>query len=92
MRIPVTLPTLLAHCTGGARDVEVEAETLETCLDALLRSYPLLRPHLLDETGNLRPHVNVFLNDQNARWIDDWAAVRLAPGDTLTVIQAVSGG
>jgi molybdopterin converting factor small subunit len=92
MRVPVTVPSLLANCTGGARDVEVEAATLEGCLDALLVAYPLLRPHLLDEAGNLRPHVNLFLNDQNARWIDDWAGVRLAPGDTLTVIQAVSGG
>jgi molybdopterin converting factor small subunit len=91
VRITVTVPSLLADCTGGARDVAVEATTLEGCLDALLAAYPLLRPHLFDQAGALREHVNVFLNDENARWIDDWTA-ELAPGDTVTVIQAVSGG
>lgn len=91
MRIPVTVPILLADCTGGARDVTVEATTLRGALDALLATYPLLRPHLFDESGALRVHVNVFLNDDNARWLDDWH-VELAPGDTVTVIQAVSGG
>jgi molybdopterin converting factor small subunit len=91
MEVPVTLPSLLADCTGGRRDVAVEATTLQGALDALLAGYPLLRPHLLTETGRLREHVNLFLNDQNARWIDDWG-IELSPGDTLTVIQAVSGG
>lgn len=91
MRIPVTVPSLLADCTGGARDVTVEATTLQGALDALVAAYPLLRPHLFDESGALRTHVNVFLNDDNARWLDDWNA-ELAPGDTVTVIQAVSGG
>ncbi len=91
MRIPVTVPSLLADATGGARDVAVEATTLAGCLDALLAAYPLLRPHLFDQKGALREHVNVFLNDENARWIPDWG-IALAPGDTVTVIQAVSGG
>lgn len=91
MNVTVSLPSLLAGCTGGARDVEVEASTLEGALEALLAGYPLLRPHLLDDRGALREHVNLFLNDQNARWIDDWSHA-LRPGDTLTVVQAVSGG
>lgn len=92
MEIPVALPSLLAGAAGGRRDVAVEAETLRGALDALLAAYPLLRPHLVTEAGRLREHVNLFLNDQNARWIEDWDAHRLSPGDTLTVIQAVSGG
>jgi molybdopterin converting factor small subunit len=91
MEVPVALPSLLANCTGDRRDVVVEATTLRGALDALLAAYPLLRPHLLAESGRLREHVNLFLNDQNARWIDDWG-LELSPGDTLTVIQAVSGG
>ena len=91
MEVPVTLPSLLATCTGGERDVAVEATTLQGALEALLAAYPLLRPHLVTETGRLREHVNLFFNDQNARWLDDWG-IELSPGDTLTVIQAVSGG
>jgi len=91
MEVTVSLPSLLAGCTGGERDVVVEAATLEGCVEALLADYPLLRPHLLDDAGKLREHVNLFLNDQNVRWIDDWGR-ELRPGDTVTVIQAVSGG
>lgn len=91
MQVPVTVPSLLADCTGGVRDVKVEATTLRGCLDALLADYPLLRPHLLTQSGELRRHVNLFLNEVNVRWIDDWG-VELRPGDTVTVIQAVSGG
>jgi len=91
MEVPVTLPSLLANCTGGERDVVVEATTLRGALDALLAAYPLLRPHVVTEAGRLREHVNLFLNDQNVRWFDDWG-IDLSPGDTLTVIQAVSGG
>lgn len=91
MQVPVNVPSLLADCTGGVRDVTVEATTLRGCLDALLAAHPLLRPHLFTQTGELRQHVNVFLNERNARWLDDWE-VELRPGDTVTVIQAVSGG
>lgn len=91
MKVPVHLPSLLTRCTDGARQVEVEATTLQGAVDALLAAYPLLRPHLFDESGTLRQHVNVFLNDENTRWIDDWST-ELSPGDSLTVLQAVSGG
>lgn len=91
MKVPVYLPSLLADAADGRRQVEVEAATLAGCVDALLAGYPLLRPHLLDERGDLRQHVNLFLNDENARWIEDWS-VELQPGDSLTVLQAVSGG
>lgn len=89
--VPVSLPSLLVGCTGGAREVTVEAATLRGGVDALIERYPLLRPHLFDEAGALREHVNVFLNDDNARWLADWN-VELKPGDSLTILQAVSGG
>jgi molybdopterin converting factor small subunit len=89
--VVVSLPSLLAAATGGLRDVTVQATTFRGALDALVASYPLLQVHLFDERGNLRQHVHVFWNDQEARWIEEWNAP-LRRGDTLTVLQAVSGG
>lgn len=89
--VTVSLPSLLATASGGQRDVVVQAATFRDALDALVSDYPLLRVHLFDEQGALRQHVHVFLNDQEARWLADWN-VPLEQGDSLTVLQAVSGG
>jgi molybdopterin converting factor small subunit len=89
--IPVSLPSLLQAAAGGRSEVTVEAETLQGALDALLACYPLLRSHLYEEPGMLREHVNIFWNDQNVRWLDV-SDPPLKPGDTLTILQAVSGG
>ena len=57
----------------------------------LIARYPLLAVHLFDEERQLRDHVNLFHNDTNVKWLDDWG-VAVRPGDTLTILQAVSGG
>ena len=89
--ITVQLPSLLLECTEGRREVEVEAATLEGCIEDLLIRYPLLEIHLFDQGRKLRGHVNLFHNDTNLRWLDDWSRP-VSPGDTLTILQAVSGG
>ncbi|MCH9646877.1 MAG: MoaD/ThiS family protein [Deltaproteobacteria bacterium] len=89
--VTVQLPSLLRSSAGGLSEVRVEASTLENLLESLFASYPLLRRHLVDEKGNLRPHVNLFLDDADVRWLDDWREP-LEAGTSLTVLQAVSGG
>jgi molybdopterin converting factor small subunit len=89
--VPVSLPSLLHPAADGRGEVKVEAETFEGAMEALLERYPLLRRHLYEESGELREHVNLFWNDQNVRWLDEPQAP-LKPGDTITILQAVSGG
>lgn len=91
VKVPVSLPSLLRSCTGGEAEVEVEAATLEGAIAALKTDYPLLEVHLFDEEGRLRQHVHLFYNDREVRWIED-LSLPLRLGDTLTVLQAVSGG
>ena len=90
-KITVHLPSLLLDCTRGRREVEVEAATLAGCVDDLVARYPLLEVHLFERGRELRGHVNLFHNDTNVRWLDDWSRPVRA-GDTLTILQAVSGG
>jgi molybdopterin converting factor small subunit len=91
MQIEVTVPGLLADCTGGRRKFPLEAETLAEALLRLLGEYPRLRPHLYDEAMQLRRHVLVFFNDDNLATITD-RNLPLKAGDRLMVLQAVSGG
>lgn len=91
VEIPVSLPSLLRPAVQGQAEVPTAGETLEEALQELLRRYPLLGPHLYGEDGTLREHVNIFWNDQNIRWLADTAAP-LNPGDSITILQAVSGG
>ena len=91
MQIDVTIPSLLADCTGGRRHFALEADTLAGALQRLLEDHPRLRPHLYDEAMRVRRHVLIFFNDDNLALIED-RGVRLQAGDRLQVVQAVSGG
>ena len=89
--VKVAIPSLLLAATGNRREVSVEAETLAGALRALVESYPLLEVHLFQADGSVRPHVHLFYNDQNTQWLES-LDLALEPGDTITVLQAVSGG
>jgi molybdopterin converting factor small subunit len=91
MQIEVTVPALLADCTGGRRQFPLVAGTLADALRRLLEEFPRLRPHLYDEAMQLRRHVLIFYNDDNLATIPD-RNVSLRAGDRLLVLQAVSGG
>lgn len=91
MTVTVQIPSLLRESTDGRGEVEVEGETLEDCVEDLLVRCPLLEIHLFDQGRTLRGHVNIFHNDTNIRWLDDWQGP-VRSGDTLTILQAVSGG
>ena len=84
----VRLPAVLDPATGGVRRVEVAGATLGEVLEDLCRQVPTLRVHVLDEAGELRPHVAVLVDGINRRNLDR----PVAPADDIAVIQAISGG
>ncbi len=90
-RVTVELPSLLSPMAGGARTLALEAATLSEALASLVALHPALDVHLFDETRKLRQHVLCFLNDENSRWLEGTDRA-LRDGDTLSIIQAVSGG
>jgi molybdopterin converting factor small subunit len=75
----------------GAREVPLEATTLRGVLEGLAVAHPPLRERLRDEHGKLRPHLALFVNDEDARLLGgEDAAVK--DGDVVHVIPALSGG
>ncbi|NIA26202.1 MAG: molybdopterin synthase sulfur carrier subunit [Gammaproteobacteria bacterium] len=88
--ITVRVPSLLVPVTG-TRSFIVEASTVGGAIEALLDAQPGLKVHLFDEQRELRPHVRIFWNDTDTAWLGDLDNP-VAKGDTLTIMQAVSGG
>ncbi len=76
---------------GGAKEVTLDAATLREALDALAEKHPSLKERLRDEHGKLRPHLALFVNDEDARLLG-WENASLKDGDVLHVIPALSGG
>lgn len=76
---------------GGAREVAVDAATLGTALAALVAVHPSLGERLRDEHGQLRPHLALFVNGDDARLLG-WEDAALRDGDIVHVIPALSGG
>jgi len=89
--VTIELPSVLASVVNGERSFTVNAETLPGALAALFQLQPGLKVHLFDETGTFREHVLCFVNQTNTRWMDS-LDVPLRDGDTITILQAVSGG
>jgi molybdopterin synthase sulfur carrier subunit len=90
MAIEVRIPTILRTYTGGQKSVEGSGATLGELLTDLDGRYDGLRGRLVDDAG-LRRFVNVYLNDEDVRFLGGLAAP-VSDGDTVTVLPAVAGG
>jgi sulfur-carrier protein len=86
--VKVRIPTPLRSYTGQQPVVEAAGAHLETVLADLDRRFPGLRFRMVDEQGNLRPHMKVFVNTEAVRDL----TTPLAPDDEVTIMQALSGG
>jgi sulfur-carrier protein len=91
MTVSVRVPTQLRTLTGGAGQVEAEGATVGDVLKALDAAHPGLGERLFDESGELRRFVNVFLADEDVRFMDG-LATPVADGQTLSIVPAVAGG
>ena len=90
MSIEVRIPTILRQYTGGAKAVEGTGDTLAALIDDLEAPFPGLRDRLVDD-GELRRFVNVYLNDEDVRFLDG-LKTPVSDDDSVTVLPAVSGG
>jgi molybdopterin converting factor small subunit len=88
--ITLRLPTVLKTAVGADR-IRVSGRTVGEALDAACDAYPNLRHHILQESGELRPHVLCLVNGENLLR-DGFADRALADGDEILIHQAISGG
>ncbi|MFD8074171.1 MoaD/ThiS family protein [Streptomyces sp. NPDC059718] len=90
MAIEVRIPTILRTYTDGAKAVEGSGSTVDELLADLDTRHTGIRERIVDG-GELRRFVNVYLNDEDVRFLDG-IATKLTDGDSVTILPAVAGG
>lgn len=91
MTITVRIPTQLRELSGGAAEVSLEPGPLADVLAALDAAHPGFRGRLFDDGGELRRFVNVFVAEEDIRFLDGIDTV-VADGDVVSIVPAVAGG
>ncbi len=91
MGTKVFIPTPLRSYTGDLSQVDVEGSTVEEALRRLVTAHPGLREHLYDNDGAIRSFVNIYLNDDDIRYLSG-ESTTLGPGDAISIIPAIAGG
>ncbi|MFI7697610.1 MoaD/ThiS family protein [Nonomuraea sp. NPDC049480] len=91
MAIEVRIPTILRNYTDGAKAVSAEGATLDELITNLESRHPGIKGRLIDDAGGLRRFVNVYLNDEDVRFLGG-LGTPVSDGDTVTVLPAVAGG
>ncbi|MGY8826697.1 MAG: ubiquitin-like small modifier protein 1 [Candidatus Latescibacterota bacterium] len=91
MAVTVNIPTPLRKLTNNQSEVEIEAATVGELVDALEAAYTGIAEKLLDDSGEIRRYVNVFVNDEDIRFLDG-KATPLKEGDNISIVPAIAGG
>ena len=91
MSIVVRIPTPLRKMTNGAAKVEVDSTVLGDLVEKLNNEYPGFKDRLVDEEGELRYFVNIYLNGEDVRFMDGLKTAT-SDGDEISIVPAVAGG
>ena len=91
MPVKVVIPTPLRQYAGKKDSVEIEAKTVGEALAGLTSQYSDLRKHLYNEEGKLRSFVNVYVNDEDIRFLQK-DQTPLAETDIISIVPSIAGG
>jgi molybdopterin converting factor small subunit len=89
--VSVRIPTILRTYTGGESEVTAEGATLAEVLDDLEAGYPGIRARILDDSGDIRRFVNVYVGNDDVRFLEGLGTAT-PEGTQLSIIPAVAGG
>jgi sulfur-carrier protein len=90
MSVKVSIPSAFRRHTEGQDSFEATASNLPELLDALAARFPELKPHLRDENGQVRRFLNIYVNDEDVRFLDK--NYKFAEGDEVTLVPSIAGG
>lgn len=89
MSVTVSIPSALRRHTEGLDTFECAPGNLNALLDALSARFPELKPHLRDEQGKVRRFLNIYVNDEDIRFLGDYS---FKDGDEVTLVPSIAGG
>jgi sulfur-carrier protein len=91
MAVVVRIPTPLRAITKGAAEVKAEAQTVGDAIQDLERQFPGMRERILEEGGQIRRFINIYVNQEDIRFLQgDQTALK--PGDEVSIVPAIAGG
>ena len=91
MPITVRIPTPLQKLTQDKSEVSISATTISGCILALEKNYPGIKERICDEQGNVRRFVNIFLNEEDIRFLKK-EQTSVKDGDEVSIVPAIAGG
>jgi molybdopterin synthase sulfur carrier subunit len=91
MAVLVRIPTPLRTLTKGSAEIQATGDTVADVVDDLDRQFPGLRDRLLDETGELRRFINIYVNQEDIRFLQS-KKTALNHGDEVSIVPAIAGG
>jgi molybdopterin synthase sulfur carrier subunit len=91
MPVVVRIPTPLRSITKGSAEVQAKGGTVDDVMQDLERQFPGLRDRLLDEKGELRRFINLYVNEEDVRFLQG-RTTTLKDGDTVSIVPAIAGG
>ncbi|HEX4994856.1 MAG TPA: ubiquitin-like small modifier protein 1 [Methylomirabilota bacterium] len=91
MAVLVRIPTPLRALTKGAAEVQADAGTVTDLIEALERQFPGLKERLVEDGGELRRFINIYINQEDIRFLQG-ATTTLKQGDEVSIVPAIAGG
>jgi molybdopterin synthase sulfur carrier subunit len=91
MAVEVRVPAILQPVVGGQKVLRVEGGTVGEILDRLDQEFPGVKKLLLDENGEIRRHINIYLNDEDIRFLQR-LETPARDGDVVSILPALAGG
>ncbi|MGC2195816.1 MAG: MoaD/ThiS family protein [Terriglobales bacterium] len=91
MAITVQIPTALRRLTAGAANLSCSAANLGELFSVLDEKFPELKPHLRDEAGEVRRFLNVYVNEEDIRFLGG-SAYAFQDGDEVLLVPSIAGG
>lgn len=91
MPVMVRIPTPLRSLTKGSAEVQAKGDTVDDAVHDLERQFPGLRDRLMDDKGELRRFINLYVNEEDVRFLDGRTTI-LKDGDTVSIVPAIAGG
>lgn len=91
MPVTVRVPTPLQKLTNNQKEVEAQGDSITAVFDHLENNYPGIKERLYDEDGSLRRFINVYVNEEDIRFLDG-VNTAIKEGDDISIIPAIAGG
>lgn len=91
MGLKILLPTALRHLVGNQDEIELSGGTIGEILNGLVQRYPELKTHLFTSDGKLRNFVNVYVNDDDVRYLQE-EQTTVKEGDVVSIVPSIAGG